>query len=161
MFVDAAAVAVKSKIAFAGPAISAFQRRVRGEEAILRDHICKEMNALNFERCCCIPKNQPGADWRVLQEIVDRDPSRAKFQVWPWLLFMTTLPNQMLDQMCTSGVQTNSSTGGSEEGNHVRGVPSYYLQFLTYRQLAELHLTFDFRVSLRRSWRGCNRLRHW
>lgn len=64
----------------AGPAVSAFQKRVRGEETVLRDHICKEMNPLNLERCRCIPKNQPGADWRVLQQIVEKDPSRTNFQ---------------------------------------------------------------------------------
>ena len=54
---------------------------------MLRDHICKEMNPLNLERCRCIPKNVPGADWRVLQEIVAADPSREKYQVHktqPW-----------------------------------------------------------------------------
>lgn len=64
-----------------GPAISAFQKKIRGEETELRDHICKEMNALNLERCRCIPKEQPGADWRVLQTIVEEDPSREKYQV--------------------------------------------------------------------------------
>lgn len=37
----------------------------------------------------CIPKNCPGADWRVLEEIVKADPSREKFkaspQAWPGL----------------------------------------------------------------------------
>jgi DNA (cytosine-5)-methyltransferase 1 len=49
----------------------------------LRDHICKEMNPLNLERCRCIPKDTPGADWRVLLEIVKNDPSREKFNVRP------------------------------------------------------------------------------
>ena len=40
------------------------------------------MNALNLERCRCIPKNVPGADWRVLQELVAEDPSKELFQVW-------------------------------------------------------------------------------
>jgi len=61
--------------------VSAFQKRVRGEQTVLKDHICKEMNGLNLERCRCIPKDQPGADWRVLQQIVEKDPSREKFQV--------------------------------------------------------------------------------
>ena len=65
----------------AGPPVSAFQKRVCGTEVVLRDHICKEMNPLNLERCRCIPKNQPGADWRVLQQIVEEDPSREKFEV--------------------------------------------------------------------------------
>ena len=29
----------------------------------------------------CIPKNCPGADWRVLEEIVKADPGREKFKV--------------------------------------------------------------------------------
>jgi len=55
----------------------------------LRDHICKEMNPLNLERCRCIPKNTPGADWRVLLEIVKNDPAREKFNgqpLVPWCL---------------------------------------------------------------------------
>lgn len=34
----------------------------------------------------CIPKNCPGADWRVLEEIVKADPSREKFKVGPHTL---------------------------------------------------------------------------
>ena len=30
---------------------SAYQRFIRGENNELHDHICKEMNALNLERC--------------------------------------------------------------------------------------------------------------
>lgn len=39
------------------------------------------MNPLNLERCRCIPKNTPGADWRVLLEIVKNDPAREKYNV--------------------------------------------------------------------------------
>jgi DNA (cytosine-5)-methyltransferase 1 len=39
------------------------------------------MNPLNLERCRCIPKNTPGADWRVLLDIVKNDPAREKFNV--------------------------------------------------------------------------------
>ena len=72
----------------AGPAVSAFQKKIRGEETELREHICKEMNALNLERCRCIPKEQPGADWRVLQTIVEEDPSREKYQVFPLTIYL-------------------------------------------------------------------------
>ena len=41
----------------------------------------QEMNLLNLERCRCIPKDLPGADWRVLLELVAKDPSRELFQV--------------------------------------------------------------------------------
>ena len=69
-----------SGAAGAGPAISAFQKAIRGDCEVLRDHICKEMNELNLERCRCIPKGVPGADWRVLQEIVAAEPDRANFK---------------------------------------------------------------------------------
>jgi DNA (cytosine-5)-methyltransferase 1 len=74
---------------YAGPAISAFQRHVRGDCSRLTEHISKQMNELNLERCRCIPKNCPGADWRVLEEIVAADPSRAEFKgqpLVPWCL---------------------------------------------------------------------------
>ena len=61
--------------------MSAFQKRIRSGAGALTDHVCKEMNPLNLERCRCIPKGVPGADWRVLQHIVAQDPSREKFQV--------------------------------------------------------------------------------
>ena len=67
--------------------MSAFQKRIRSGAQVLYDHLTKEMNPLNLERCRCIPKNMPGADWRVLQEIVADDPSREKFQVTvAWLV---------------------------------------------------------------------------
>lgn len=69
---------------YAGPPASAYQAAIRSGADMLRDHICKEMNELNMERCRCIPKNTPGADWRVLQEIVAADPSREMFQVCVW-----------------------------------------------------------------------------
>ena len=62
--------------------MSAFQKAIRGDCTVLHDHICKEMNELNLERCRCIPKNTPGADWRVLQEIVAANPERTTFKVW-------------------------------------------------------------------------------
>lgn len=48
---------------------------------MLLDHISKNMNELNLERCRCIPVNTPGADWRVLQQIVADDPSRLLYKV--------------------------------------------------------------------------------
>ena len=65
---------------------SAFRRGIRGGARVLRDHMCKQMNPLNLERCCCMPKNVPGSDL-VLQEIVAADPSHEKYQVrmtQPW-----------------------------------------------------------------------------
>ena len=65
----------------AGPAVSAFQKKIRGEETVLRDHICKQMNELNLERCRCIPKEVPGADWRCLEQLVAQDPARELYKV--------------------------------------------------------------------------------
>ncbi|GMH33098.1 hypothetical protein BSKO_00932 [Bryopsis sp. KO-2023] len=68
---------------------SAFQKEIRKGSTVLRDHIAKRLSDLNLERCKCIPKNVPGADWRVLQEIVAKDPSREKFKgqpLVPWCL---------------------------------------------------------------------------
>lgn len=47
--------------------ISWFQKEIRGDNKVLTDHICKEMNELNLIRCTKIPK-RPGADWRDLPE---------------------------------------------------------------------------------------------
>ena len=47
--------------------ISWFQKKIRGDMAVLTDHISKEMNELNLIRCKKIPK-QPGADWRDLPD---------------------------------------------------------------------------------------------
>lgn len=64
-----------------GPAISAFQKKIRGNCTVLQDHICKQMNELNLERCRCIPKEVPGADWRCLEQLVAQDPSREMYKV--------------------------------------------------------------------------------
>lgn len=53
---------------------------MRDGAAALLDHVAKEMNELNLERCKCIPTNTPGADWRCLEAIVRDDPSREKFK---------------------------------------------------------------------------------
>ena len=59
---------------------SCFQRDIRGGCTEVSDHICKLMNELNFARCQVIPKLTPGADWHELEELVARDPSKAKFR---------------------------------------------------------------------------------
>ncbi|KAG2433346.1 hypothetical protein HXX76_008410 [Chlamydomonas incerta] len=77
---------------YTGQPVSAFQRAIRGQAAAsgeVRDHVVKAMNALNLERCRCIPKGDPGADWRVLERIVAADPSRELFnghKLVPWCL---------------------------------------------------------------------------
>ena len=65
----------------AGPAVSAFQRKIRGKCTVLQDHICKQMNELNLERCRCIPKEVPGADWRCLEQLGAQDPAREMYKV--------------------------------------------------------------------------------
>ncbi len=70
---------------FAGPPVSAFQKKIRGECTVLRDHVCKQMNELNLERCRCIPKEVPGADWRCLEQLVAQDPAREMYKVAPVL----------------------------------------------------------------------------
>ncbi len=75
--------------AYTKPALTAFQIDVRGDCNVLYDHVCKYMNELNMERCRCIPKNCPGADWRVLEEIVAKDPSKKLYNgqpLVPWCL---------------------------------------------------------------------------
>lgn len=77
------------EMSYSGQPVSAFQRNIRGNSTLLTDHISKTMNELNLERCRCIPKNRPGADWRVLEEIVKADPSRELFKgqpLVPWCL---------------------------------------------------------------------------
>lgn len=61
--------------------MSAFQKKIRGNNTVLRDHICKQMNELNLERCRCIPKEVPGADWRCLEQLVAQDPAREQYKV--------------------------------------------------------------------------------
>lgn len=61
--------------------MSAFQKKIRGDSTVLRDHICKQMNELNLERCRCIPKEVPGADWRCLEHLVAQDPARELYKV--------------------------------------------------------------------------------
>ncbi|KAK9785341.1 hypothetical protein WJX73_005011, partial [Symbiochloris irregularis] len=81
--------ACAEEMPYTGPPVSAFQKAIRSGARALGDHICKEMNPLNLERCRCIPKGVPGADWRVLQQIVAQDPSREKYQgqaLVPWCL---------------------------------------------------------------------------
>ncbi|KAL0027901.1 hypothetical protein WJX79_001540 [Trebouxia sp. C0005] len=79
----------QAEMQYAGPPVSAFQKKIRGECTVLRDHICKQMNELNLERCRCIPKEVPGADWRCLEQLVAQDPGREMFKgqaLVPWCL---------------------------------------------------------------------------
>ena len=71
------------------PPASAFQKAIRGNCEVLYDHECKEMNDINLQRCRCIPVGVPGADWRTLEEVVAKDPSKKTFHgqpLVPWCL---------------------------------------------------------------------------
>ncbi|KAG2494496.1 hypothetical protein HYH03_007265 [Edaphochlamys debaryana] len=80
----------EEELPYTGQPASAYQRGIRGQAgATISHHLVKPMNELNLERCRCIPKGVPGADWRVLQDIVARDPSRELFNgqpLVPWCL---------------------------------------------------------------------------
>ena len=77
------------------PPASAFQKAIRGDCEVLYDHECKYMNEINLQRCRCIPAwkstsvGVPGADWRTLEEVVAKDPSKKIFMgqpLVPWCL---------------------------------------------------------------------------
>ena len=64
-----------------GDPVSSFQQMIRGTAVKLTDHICKEMNFLNYTRCTLIPKNQPEHDWHHLEELVKMDSDTYKFVI--------------------------------------------------------------------------------
>ncbi|XP_028756497.1 DNA (cytosine-5)-methyltransferase 1-like [Neltuma alba] len=59
--------ASKANMEYQSDPVSWFQKNIRGDMAVLTDHISKEMNELNVIRCQKIPK-RPGADWRDLPD---------------------------------------------------------------------------------------------
>ncbi|PWA40704.1 DNA cytosine-5-methyltransferase [Artemisia annua] len=65
--------------------VSWFQKRIRGDAAVLTDHISKEMNELNVIRCQKIPK-RPGADWRDLPEEKVKLSTGQMVDLIPWCL---------------------------------------------------------------------------
>ncbi|WIA17375.1 hypothetical protein OEZ85_014235 [Tetradesmus obliquus] len=65
---------------YAGPPQSAYQAAMRQQAQQLLDHACKALTADDLERCIVIPKDTPGADWRVLEQVAAADPSRAVLQ---------------------------------------------------------------------------------
>ena len=46
-----------------------------------RKHTCQEMNELDLERCCYIPDNAHGADWRMLQDTVIAHPECTLYKM--------------------------------------------------------------------------------
>eukprot|EP00967_Tisochrysis_lutea_P018248 scaffold20676_cov19-Tisochrysis_lutea.AAC.1 len=61
MSLSAGVYVCRQEQAYGGDAESAYQHFVRGTCTTLRDHVCKEMNELNLERCRCVGvKNSEG-----------------------------------------------------------------------------------------------------
>ncbi|KAG0622398.1 hypothetical protein M758_3G094700 [Ceratodon purpureus] len=77
--------ASKEDIKYSDPPVSWFQKQIRGDETVLYDHISKEMNELNLERCKRIPK-YPGADWRTLPDIKIKLSTGSSVDLIPWCL---------------------------------------------------------------------------
>ncbi|XP_054785448.1 DNA (cytosine-5)-methyltransferase 1-like [Prosopis cineraria] len=65
--------------------VSWFQKNIRGDMAVLTDHISKEMNELNLIRCQKIPR-RPGADWRDLPDEKVKLSTGQIADLIPWCL---------------------------------------------------------------------------
>ncbi|KAG8239320.1 DNA (cytosine-5)-methyltransferase 1 [Ladona fulva] len=61
----------KEEISYGGEPLSHFQRQMRGNQEVLKDHICKEMAPIVEARMAHIP-TASGSDWRDLPNIVVR-----------------------------------------------------------------------------------------
>jgi len=61
----------KEVMAYTNDPDTDFQREIRNGASKLVDHISKEMNEVNLNRCVNIPKGVPGADWRHLYAYVN------------------------------------------------------------------------------------------
>ncbi|KAK7380171.1 hypothetical protein VNO78_32642 [Psophocarpus tetragonolobus] len=77
--------ASKGNIEYQNDPVSWFQKTIRGDMAVLTDHISKEMNELNLIRCQRIPK-RPGADWRDLPEEKITLSTGQVVDLIPWCL---------------------------------------------------------------------------
>lgn len=75
----------KTEITYENAPHSWFQKLIRNQENHLYDHICKEMNELNYIRCQRIPK-RPGADWRDLPEEKVKLSTGQLVDLIPWCL---------------------------------------------------------------------------
>ncbi|KAK2661888.1 hypothetical protein Ddye_000462 [Dipteronia dyeriana] len=62
-----------------------FQKKIRGDMLVLKNHISKEMNELNVIRCQKTPK-RPGADWRDLREEKIQLSTGQIVDLIPWCL---------------------------------------------------------------------------
>ncbi|KAK7251127.1 hypothetical protein RIF29_34055 [Crotalaria pallida] len=77
--------ASKANMEYGQEPMSWFQKHIRGNMAVLTDHISKEMNELNLIRCQKIPK-RPGADWRDLKEEKIKLSTGQVVDLIPWCL---------------------------------------------------------------------------
>ncbi|XP_017969401.1 PREDICTED: DNA (cytosine-5)-methyltransferase 1 [Theobroma cacao] len=77
--------ASKTNLEYQNEPISWFQKKIRGNMAVLTDHISKEMNELNLIRCQKIPK-RPGADWHDLPDEKVKLSTGQVVDLIPWCL---------------------------------------------------------------------------
>ncbi|XP_050379658.1 DNA (cytosine-5)-methyltransferase 1-like [Argentina anserina] len=77
--------ASKVNLEYESDPVSWFQKKIRGNMAVLTDHISKEMNELNLIRCKRIPK-RPGADWKDLPEEKVKLSTGQLVDLIPWCL---------------------------------------------------------------------------
>ncbi|PPS14319.1 hypothetical protein GOBAR_AA06263 [Gossypium barbadense] len=77
--------ASKTNLEYQSEAVSWFQKKIRGNIAVLTDHISKEMNELNLIRCQKIPK-RPGADWHDLPDEKVKLSTGQLVDLIPWCL---------------------------------------------------------------------------
>ncbi|KAL1356188.1 hypothetical protein HN51_008170 [Arachis hypogaea] len=77
--------ASKANMEYKQEPVSWFQKKIRGDMAVLTDHISKEMNELNLIRCRKIPK-RPGADWRDLPDEKVKLSTGQVVDLIPWCL---------------------------------------------------------------------------
>ncbi|GMI67800.1 METHYLTRANSFERASE 2, methyltransferase 1, DECREASED DNA METHYLATION 2, METHYLTRANSFERASE I [Hibiscus trionum] len=77
--------ASKTNLEYQSEPLSWFQKKIRGDMAVLTDHISKEMNELNLIRCQKIPK-RPGADWHDLPDEKVKLSTGQLVDLIPWCL---------------------------------------------------------------------------
>ncbi|KAJ0039655.1 hypothetical protein Pint_27589 [Pistacia integerrima] len=77
--------ASKTNMEYQNDPVSWFQKKIRGNAAVLSDHISKEMNELNLIRCQKIPK-RPGADWHDLPDEKVKLSTGQVVDLIPWCL---------------------------------------------------------------------------
>ncbi|XP_045819447.1 DNA (cytosine-5)-methyltransferase 1-like isoform X1 [Trifolium pratense] len=77
--------ASRTNMEYQSDPVSWFQKKIRGNMAVLTDHISKEMNELNLIRCQKIPK-KPGCDWRDLPDEKIKLSNGQLVDLIPWCL---------------------------------------------------------------------------